>query len=131
MYTQPFIVAAGREAYEMAGISPEAVEVVELYDYGPAEYIIPLEDLGIFGRGQTGEALLKGQTRYSGTRPINPSGGSTCGVAAGAVGAVCLTHVVKQIRGESGINQVKNIPKVGMVYDCGAGRDAVIHIIGE
>jgi len=130
MYTQPFIKEAGREAYEMAGISPEAVEVVELYDYGPAEYIIPLEDLGIFGRGQTSEALLKGQTLYSGARPINPSGGTSYGVAAGAVGGVCLAHIVKQIRGESGANQVKPIPKVGMVYDCGGGRDAVIHIVG-
>lgn len=131
MYTQPFIVEAGKEAFSMAGVSPAEVGVIEMYDYGPAEYIIPLEDLGYFERGQAGQALLNGQTLYSGSKPVNPSGGTTCGVAAGSVGAASLVSVVKQLRGEAGENQVNPVPKIGMVYDCGAGRDAVIHILGR
>jgi acetyl-CoA C-acetyltransferase len=132
MYTQPFIVEAGKEAYEMAGISPDDVDVVEMYDFGPAEYLIPLEDLGFLERGQSSEMLLKGETLYSGTRPVNPSsGGVTCGAAIGAVGAACIVHLTKQLRGEAGANQVNPLPKAGMVYDCGAARNAVIHLMGR
>lgn len=129
MYTQPFIVAAGQEAYAMAGVGPQEVDVVEMYDYGPAEYIIPLEDLGIFERGETGQALLSGQTLYSGHKPINPSGGTTCGGVAGVVGTIGMVHLAKQIRGQADKNQIAPVPQVGLVYDCGGGRDAVIHLV--
>jgi acetyl-CoA C-acetyltransferase len=132
MYTQPFIVEAGRQAYEMAGISAADVDVVEMYDFVPAEYCIALEDLGYWGPGQTAEMLAKRETLYSGTRPVNPSsGGVTCGVTIGAVGAACTAHLVRQLRGEAGVNQVKPLPKVGLVYDCGAARNAVIHVMGR
>lgn len=130
MYTQPFIVEAGKQAFAMAGVRPEQIGVVEMYDYGPAEYIVPLEDLGYFGPGETGPALLAGETKVSGKRPVNPSGGTSCGVAVGAVGAICTVHIVRQLRGEAGPNQVKPVPRYGLVYDCGAGRDAVVHILG-
>jgi len=129
MYTQPFIVAAGAEAYAMAGVSPDAVDVVEMYDYGPAEYIIPLEDLGVFERGAIGDALLARQTWYTGSKPINPSGGTSCGGVAGVVGAIGLVHLAKQIRNQAQANQITPAPQVGLVYDCGGGRDAVIHIV--
>jgi acetyl-CoA acetyltransferase len=129
MYTQPFIVEAGREAFAMAGISPEAVDVVEMYDYGPAEYLIPLEDLGVFERGAIGSALLSGQTLYSGSKPVNPSGGTSCGVVAGTVGSISAVHVVQQLRGQAGANQVNPPPKIGLIYDCGGGRDAVVHLL--
>lgn len=132
MYTQPFIVEAGRQAYEMAQISAGDVDVIEMYDFVPAEYLVALEDLGYWGRGQTPEMLASGQTLYSGARPVNPSsGGVTCGVTIGAVGATCTAHLVRQLRGEAGTNQVKPLPDIGLVYDCGAARNAVIHILGR
>lgn len=132
MYTQPFVVEAGRQAYEMAGISADDVDVVEIYDFQPAEYLCVLEDLGYWGRGRSAEMLSSGETLYSGARPVNPSsGGVTCGVVIGAAGVTCTAHLVKQLRGEAGTNQVKPVPEVGMVYDCGAGRNAVVQILGR
>lgn len=130
MWTQPFIVNAGKQAFSMAGVSPSDVGVVEMYDYGPAEYIIPLEDLGIFQRGEMADALREGRTLATGDRPVNCSGGTSCGVAVGAIGAYCAFHLVKQLRGEAGTYQAAREPRVGLIYDCGAGRDAVIHILG-
>jgi len=130
MWTQPFIVRSGQEAFDMAGVSPEVIDIVEMYDYGPAEYIIPLEDLGVFQRGETPQALAMGRTLFSGDRPVNCSGGTTSGVAVGAVGAYCLFHLVKQLRGEAGSCQASSRSRTGLIYDCGAGRDAVIHILG-
>lgn len=115
----------------MAGITADDVDVVEMFDFGPAEYVIPLEDLGYWGPGQSAEMLFKGETLYSGSRPVNPSsGGVTCGVVIGAVGATSIVHLTRQVRGQAGTNQVNSLPKIGMVYDCGAARSAVVHIMG-
>ena len=131
MYTHPMILEASRQAYEMAGISPKDVHVAEVYDFIASEYIIPLEDLGYFGRGETWKALLEGRTTFEGDKPVNPSGGSSAGSVVGSIGAVETYYLVKQLRGEAGENQIKPIPRIGLAYDCGAARDAVVHIFGR
>jgi hypothetical protein len=40
-------------------------------------------------------------------------------------------YLIKQLRGEAGANQIRPIPKLGLAYDCGAARDAVVHIYGR
>jgi acetyl-CoA C-acetyltransferase len=125
------ILEASRQAYEMAGISPKDVHVAEVYDFIASEYIIPLEDLGYFGRGETWKALLEGRTTFEGDKPVNPSGGSSAGSVVGSIGAVETYYLVKQLRGEAGANQIKPIPRIGLAYDCGAARDAVVHIFGR
>jgi acetyl-CoA C-acetyltransferase len=131
MYTHPMILEASRQAYEMAGISPQDVHVAEVYDFIASEYIIPLEDLGYFGRGEAWKALLEGRTTFEGDKPVNPSGGSSAGSVVGSIGAVETYYLVKQLRGEAGANQIKPIPRIGLAYDCGAARDAVVHIFGR
>ena len=131
MYTHPMILEASRQAYEMAGISPQDVHVAEVYDFIASEYIIPLEDLGYLGRGEVWKALLEGRTTFEGDKPVNPSGGSSAGSVVGSIGAVETYYLVKQLRGEAGANQIKPIPRIGLAYDCGAARDAVVHIFGR
>ena len=131
MFTHPMIVEASRQAYEMAGVSPGDVDVVEVYDFIAPEYIIPLEDLGYFGRGEVWKGLLDGRTTFEGDRPVNPSGGASAGSVVGSVGAVQTYYLVKQLRDEGGGNQIKPLPRVALAYDCGAARDAVVHIYGR
>lgn len=131
MHTQPFIVEAARQAYEMAGLSPECVDLVEMYDFAPAEYLIPLEDVGYLPRGKGWKAVLDGRTRCEGDRPVNTGGGATAGLVVGAVGAIGTYHLVRQLRGEAGATQVDPTPRTGLLFDCGAARDAVIHLYGR
>ena len=131
MYSHPMMLAASAQAYEMAGVSPAEVDVVEVYDYLASEYIIPLEDIGYFGRGEVWRALLDGRTTFEGDRPVNPSGGSSAGSAVGSIGAIQTYYLVKQMREEAGANQIRPAPGIGLVYDCGAARDAVVHIYGR
>lgn len=131
MYTHPMILEASRQAYEMAGASPTDIDAVEVYDFIAPEYIIPLEDLGYFGRGEAWKALLEGRTTFEGNKPVNPSGGSSAGSAVGSIGVIQTYYLVKQLRGEAGANQIRPVPKLGLAYDCGAARDAVIHIYGR
>lgn len=131
MHSQPFIVEASRQAFDMAGLAPGDVDVVELYDFGAPEYLIPLEDFGFFDRGQAWKGILEGRTTYRGDRPVNTSGGGGTGLVVGSVGAMGTYHLVRQLRGEAGENQVEPVPKVGLLFDCGAARDAVINIYGR
>ena len=131
MYTHPMIIEASQQAYGMAGITPGDIDVVEVYDYIASEYLISLEDLGYFGRGEVWKALIEGRTTFKGDKPVNLSGGSSAGSAVGSIGAIQTYYIVKQLRGEAGANQIEPIPKIGLAYDCGAARDAVVHIFGR
>jgi acetyl-CoA C-acetyltransferase len=131
MYTHPMILEASRQAYEMAGIEPKDVDVVEVYDFIASEYLITVEDLGFFGRGEVCRSLLDGRTTFEGDRPVNPSGGSGAGSVVGSIGAVEMYYLVKQLRGEAGGNQIRPIPRIALAYDCGAARDAVVHLLGR
>jgi acetyl-CoA C-acetyltransferase len=131
MYTHPVIIEASQQAYGMAGITPDDIDVVEVYDYLASEYLIPLEDLGYFGRGEVWKALIDGRTTFKGDKPVNISGGSGAGSAVGSIGSIQTYYLVKQLRGEAGANQIEPVPIIGLVYDCGAARDAVVHIVGR
>jgi acetyl-CoA C-acetyltransferase len=131
MFTHPMIIEASRQAYEMAEVSPGDIDVVEVYDFIAPEYIIPLEDIGYYCRGEVWKGLLDGRTTFEGDKPVNPSGGSSAGSVVGSIGAVQTYYLVKQLRGEAGGNQIKPVPMVALAYDCGAARDAVVHIYGR
>jgi pyruvate/2-oxoglutarate/acetoin dehydrogenase E1 component len=42
MYSHPMIIEASQQAYGMAGITPDDVDAIEVYDYLASEYLIPL-----------------------------------------------------------------------------------------
>ena len=132
MFSHPMIVDASRQAYEMAGVSPGDIDVVEVYDFIAPEYIIPLEDIGYFGRGEAWKALVDGRTTFEGDKPVNPSGGSTAGSVVGSIGVIQTYYLVKQLRGEAGREpDTSPFPRLALAYDCGAARDAVVHIYGR
>jgi len=113
------VLEASRQAYEMAGVSPGDIDVVEVYDYLASEYIIPMEDIGYFGKGEVWKALIEGRTTFEGDKPVNPSGGSSAGSAVGSIGSIQTYYLVKQLREEAGVNQIKPVPRIGLAYDCG------------
>ncbi len=131
MYTQPFIVEAARQAYEMAGVGPEDIDIVEIYDFVAPEYLIPLEDFGYFRRGEAWKGIIDRRTRFDADKPVNTSGGSGASSVVGTVGAIETYYLVKQLRGEAGANQVKPVPELALIYDAGAARDCIINIYGR
>ena len=94
-------VAASR-AYQMAGLSPEAIDFAEVHDAFTPFEIICTEDLGFFPPGKGGEALESGRTSLEGSLPINPSGGlKSRGHPVGATGVAQVVEIVRRLRGES------------------------------
>lgn len=127
--TLPSTVLAAKQAFDMAGIRPSDVNVVELHDcFSPAE-IVDSEDLGFFEKGKGGLAVAEGITQKDGKLPINPSGGLLAkGHPTGATGIGQIYEVVKQLRGEHE-NQVRNA-EIGLTHNAG-GTAAVctVHIL--
>jgi acetyl-CoA acyltransferase len=99
---------AAERAYELAGIGPRDVGVVELHDAAaPAELVVP-EELGLCPRDGGGIELLRsGASRIGGRLPLNPSGGLLSkGHPIGATGCAQIAEIVDQLRGRCGARQV-------------------------
>lgn len=100
---------AADKAYEMAGIGPEDIDLVELHDAAASREIIQTEMLRLCPEGQGGVLAESGQTRIGGKIPVNVSGGLISrGHPIGATGLYMVNELVTQLRGEAGERQVKN-----------------------
>jgi len=99
---------AMKEALKSAGIKIEDIDVAEIYEAFSACEIILSEDMGFFERGEGYKALRKGETDIGGKIPINTSGGRlSLGHPAYVTALLMHTHMVRQLRGKFGENQVQ------------------------
>jgi acetyl-CoA C-acetyltransferase len=121
---------AAREAYEMAGVTPEDVKIAEVHDCFTIAEIIATEDLGFFAPGAGHEAAEEGLTARHGPKPINTSGGlKSKGHPVGASGAAQVVEVWKQMRGAAGERQVDRDVDIALTHNVGGtGQTAVVHI---
>ena len=123
--------AAG-QAYQMAGITPQDVQVAEVHDCFTIAEIIATEDLGFFEPGEGPRAVDEERTTLTGDRPINTSGGlKSKGHPVGASGVAQVIEVFHQLRGEAGARQLSNPNlEVGLTHNVGGtGGTCVVNIL--
>jgi len=101
-------VESGKRAFAMAGITPQDIDVVEVYDSFTITVLLTLEALGFASRGGAADLLLSGKTRPGGSFPLNTSGGGLSYCHPGQYGILLLIEAVRQLRGECGERQVPN-----------------------
>ncbi len=89
--------------FEQAGITPNDIDVAELYDHFSAMVLMQLEDYGFCPRGESGRFVADGNIRLGGSIPINTHGGHLS--EAYCVGATHIREAVEQLRGVA-TNQV-------------------------
>jgi acetyl-CoA acetyltransferase len=106
--TETGAVDSGRRAYAMAGVRPDDIDVVELYDAFTINTILFLEDLGFCRKGEGGAFVAGGAIAPGGRLPVNTNGGGLSCVHPGMYGMFTLVEAVQQLRGEAGQRQVKN-----------------------
>ncbi|TXS92775.1 thiolase family protein [Parahaliea maris] len=98
---------AAVHAYEIAGVSPEDVDVAEVHDATAMGEIIQAENLRLTPFGEAGRAAESGDFSIGGKIPINPSGGlESKGHPIGATGLGQIYELVTQLRGEADRRQV-------------------------
>jgi acetyl-CoA acetyltransferase len=108
-----------KKAYEMAGVGPEDLNVVECHDASAPAELVLYEELGLCEKGEGGKLIDSKATYVDGPIPVNPSGGLISkGHPIGATGVAQIYEIYTQLRGEAGDRQVKN-PKVGLTENGG------------
>lgn len=125
---------AAKEAYNMASLGPEDLDVVEVHDAFTICEIVHYEDLGLCPPGEGGRLLDEGATELGGRIPVNPSGGLLSkGHPVGASGVGQVVEIVWHLRGQAGERQVENA-KVGLAQIMGGSKEAdtracTVHIL--
>jgi acetyl-CoA acetyltransferase len=116
-------------AYEMAGIGPKDVDLVELHDCFATAEILHYENLQLCGEGEAGKMIDQGESWHGGRCPVNVSGGLLSkGHPLGATGIANIYEVSTHLRGEAGDRQVEGA-KVGLTHVIGLGSACGIHVL--
>ena len=120
---------AAKEAYEMAGLGADDIDLVELHDCFATAEMLHYENLGLCGDGEAGRMIDEGEVELGGRIPVNVSGGLLSkGHPLGATGIANIYEVCTHLRGEAGERQVKNA-RIGMTHVIGLGSACGIHIL--
>lgn len=121
-------VQAARQAYEMADLGPEDIQVIELHDCFSANELLLYEALGLCPEGDAGKLIDAGDNTYGGRWVVNPSGGLISkGHPLGATGLAQCAEMTWQLRGTAEKRQVDNVT-AAMQHNIGLGGTAVVSI---
>jgi acetyl-CoA acyltransferase len=120
---------AAATAYEMAGLGPQDVDLVELHDCFATAELLHYENLGLCGDGEAGALIDSGATALGGRTPVNVSGGLLSkGHPLGATGIANIYEIATHLRGEAGSRQVQGA-RIGLTHVVGAGSSCAVHIL--
>ncbi len=121
---------SARKAYQMAGLTPEAIDFFELHDAFTIMAALSLEACGFAERGQGPRLALEGEITPQGRIPICTRGGLKArGHPVGATGVYQIVELVQQLRGECGPTQVADA-RIGMAQNIGgSGSTVYTHIL--
>jgi acetyl-CoA acetyltransferase len=126
--------AADRDdLWAMAGIGPEAINLLQTYDDYPVIVMMQIEDLGFCPKGEAAAFVRSHDLTVTGDFPHNTSGGQlSVGQAGAAGGYLGLVEALRQITGTAGGTQVPGartalVSGFGMInYDRGLCSAAAI-----
>jgi acetyl-CoA acetyltransferase len=109
----------GKRAYEMAGVGPEDIDVLEVHDATSMGELIQFAALGFSAWEEAAAIARSGATALGGRIPVNPSGGLVSkGHPLGATGIGQIAEIVMQLRGEAEKRQVEGA-RLGMTENGG------------
>jgi acetyl-CoA acetyltransferase len=123
---------AGSVAMRAAGIRPDDVDHMMVYDAFAHLPIYGLEDLGFCRPGEAAAFIWEGNTRPGGKLPLNTNGGGLSYMHSGMYGMYALQESVRQLRGTAAaqVNGVEISLCLGVGGMFGASGCVVMSNIG-
>jgi acetyl-CoA C-acetyltransferase len=123
---------AADQAYAMAGVTPDDIDVAEVHDCFTIAEMMAYENLGFAKPGEGRELIQNRETYKEGKIPVNVDGGLLSkGHPIGATGGSQIRTIVLQLRGEAGDIQVPD-PEIGLVHNIGGvGLYGNVTILGR
>jgi acetyl-CoA acetyltransferase len=114
---------AANEAYNMAGLGPEDVDLAEVHDCFTITEVLHYESLGFCKKGDGVKLLKEGKTQLGGKVPFSVSGGLLAkGHPVGCTGVAQIVEAVWQLRGEAGKRQVPGA-RVALTHTMGGLKE--------
>jgi acetyl-CoA acetyltransferase len=105
-FTESPAVRSGRLAFERAGVTPDDIDVCQIYDAFTPMVLLSFEALGFCKKGEGGPFVEAGTMRVDGSMPTNTDGGGLSACHPGMRGIFLLVEAVRQLRSEAGDRQV-------------------------
>jgi acetyl-CoA acetyltransferase len=102
-------VQSAATAFDMAGLSPSDIDVLELYDSFTITVLLALEDIGFCKKGEGGAFVADGRLGPGGSLPANTTGGGLSFTHPGMFGLFLLVEATRQVRGDAGPGQVDGV----------------------
>jgi len=120
---------ASHQAYAMAKVTPQDIDVAEVHDCFTIAEIMAYEDLGFCKPGEGGKLIDEGQTHIGARIPINTSGGLKAkGHPVGATGVAQACEIFLQLTNQAGKRQVSDA-KIGLTQNVGgAASTGLVHV---
>jgi acetyl-CoA acetyltransferase len=119
----PAVSAAGRQAYDMAGVTHGDVDALMCYDNFSPTVLFSLEGLGFCARGEAGAFVEDGALSLGGRLPVNTDGGHLSN--SYMQGWALNVEAVRQLRGECGARQVLDCEVVQYVQATPCSRSII------
>lgn len=119
---------SGPAALAAAGVTPDDVDVVQLYDSFTITVLLALEDLGFCKKGEGGPFAGSGALAPGGALPGQTTGGGLAYTHPGAFGAFLLVEATRQLRGECDDRQVADA-EVALAHGTGGVLSATSTVI--
>jgi acetyl-CoA acetyltransferase len=117
-FTESPAVRSGKLAFERAGLTPDDVDICQIYDAFTPMVLLSFEALGFCKKGEGGPFVADGRMRVGGALPTNTDGGGLSSCHPGMRGMFLLVEAVRQLRGEAGDRQVPD-PEICCVNGTG------------
>jgi len=122
---------SSQKAYAQAGVQPGDLDLFELHDAFTIMAALSLEATGFANRGEGWRWADAERIGIGGELPIATMGGlKSRGHPVGATGVYQIVEAVQQLRGDAGLNQVRNA-RLAMTQNIGgSGATILTHILG-
>jgi acetyl-CoA acetyltransferase len=105
-FTDSPVRRSAEGAFGRAGLTPDDIDICQIYDAFTPMVLLSLEGLGFCKRGEGGPFVEDGKLRIDGALPTNTDGGGLSACHPGMRGMHLLVEAVRQLRGECGPRQV-------------------------
>jgi len=123
-------VDASKAAFEMAGVGPRDMHVMQLQDTEVGAEIMHMAENGFCEHGGQEPLIQAGATHIGGAMPVNTDGGCLAnGEPIGASGLRQVYENVLQLRGQAGEHQVPGNPKLAYTHVYGAPGISAVTIL--
>ncbi len=132
-YPFPHLHGAIQDALRRANLSDATkLDAIETHDCFTISEYVALEHFGLAEAGKAWQLIENGSMAFSGSLPVNPSGGLIgAGHPVGATGVRMLLDAYKQVSGKAGDYQVSNANNVGLLNIGGSFTTVASFIVGK